>query len=141
VVDEAERERLRALAVEGGKASGRARRAKAELRDDLKARMLFVAAAEDLAKEMLDAAMGRGKFVALDPKERAGLLKTCLEYAVGRPRPQDPLARDDDAETERSGFSFGVAEASEEHFDGEPEGTVEPEQAGDGSGGVPAEGP
>lgn len=107
---ELERAALLERARRGGIASGKTRAAKAKLRDDLKARMLFVEAAEELAQEMLDAALGRGAFASLDPKERAGLLKTCLEYAVGRPRPQDPLARDDeDPETEPDGFRFGVA--------------------------------
>lgn len=105
-----------------GKRSGEVRRAKAELREDLKARMLFVEAAEELAREMLDAAMGRGVYAALDPKERAGLLKTCLEYAVGRPRPQDPLARDEDEEeAPKTGFRFGVAEADGGSEDGREE--------------------
>lgn len=119
-----ERAALVERARRGGIASGKARAAKAKVREDLKARMLFVEAAEELATEMLDAALGRGEWnrngaSLLDAKERAGLLKTCLEYAVGRPRPQDPLARDadDEDETEPDGFRFGVAEVEQ----GEPE--------------------
>lgn len=84
------------------------------MRADLKARQKFVDAAEEVAGELLDAALKRGKWaeVNLDPKERAALLKTCLEYGVGRPRAQDPMAVDDsETDTPTTGFKFGVADA------------------------------
>ena len=115
-----DREELRRRARAGGKKSGEVRRARAEMRADLKARMLFVDAAEEIAQEMLDAAMGRGKFSTLDPKERASLLKTCLEYGVGRPRPQDPMAADDDEDEPKTGIRFGVAEGTDEGDSAQP---------------------
>lgn len=74
----------------------------------------FADASEELAQELLDAALGRGKWgtddhAILDPKERAGLLKTCLEYAVGRPRPMAvPAESAPDADTQKKGIAFGV---------------------------------
>jgi hypothetical protein len=107
------REELVERGRRGGQKSGETRRARAEMRADLRARMLFVDKAEDIAKEMLAAAMGEGKFSTLDPKERASLLKTCLEYGVGRPRPQDPMSPDEDEDEPKTGIRFGVAEGTE----------------------------
>jgi hypothetical protein len=129
---EADYAELKERARRGGIKSGETRRAKAKVRADLRARQLFVEDAEALAQEMLDAAHGRGKFSTLDPKERAALLKTCLEYAVGRPRPQDPLARDDeDTDSPKSGFAFGVAEGNDEGDSAQPgePGPLRPEPA------------
>ena len=126
-------EEQREAARRGGLKSGETRRAKAAMRADLKARQLFVNAAEEVAQELLDAALGKGRWAQgegalLDPRERAGLLKTCLEYGVGRPRPQDPMAVDqEETDTPKTGFAFGVAEAdgtAEETDGAEPaEGT------------------
>ena len=87
------------------------------MRADLRARQKFVDAAEEIADEMLDAALGKGKWSVLDAKERAGLLKTCLEYGVGRPRAQDPLAVDDEEEEPKTGILFGVADTQDEGTD------------------------
>ena len=90
--------------------------------------MLFVDKAEDIAREMLAAAMGEGKFASLDPKERASLLKTCLEYAVGRPRPQDAMTPDEDEDEPKTGIRFGVAEGDTEPDEGD---SAQPGEPGD----------
>jgi hypothetical protein len=130
-VDEAAREAARERGRLGGKKSGEVRRARAELRADLKARQLFVDAAEEVAQELLDAALVRGKWasltVPLDAKERVAILKTCLEYGVGRPRAQDPMAVDEaDKEGPKTGFRFGVAEAQDEGPQAEPPDAPQP---------------
>ena len=126
---EEERQRARETGRQGGLKSAETRRAKAAMRADLKARQKFVDAAEEVAQELLDAALGKGRWAGngkgplLDAKERAGLLKTCLEYGVGRPRPQDPMSVDEGPDdTPKSGFRFGVAEGT----DAEPAGRDEP---------------
>jgi len=102
------------LGRQGGIKSGQVRRAKAEKKAEARALELFAGASEELAQELLDAALGRGKWgtedhAVLDPKERAGLLKTCLEYAVGRPRPMAvPAESAPEADTPKSGVAFGV---------------------------------
>jgi hypothetical protein len=98
----------------GGIKSGETRRAKAEKKAEARALELFAGASEELAQELLDAALGRGNWgqggnALLDPKERSSLLKTCLEYAVGRPRPMAaPAESAPEADTERKGIAFGV---------------------------------
>jgi hypothetical protein len=77
--------------------------------------LLFQEAAERVASEMLDAAFGRGDWTnhgkpLLDAKERAALLKVCLEYGVGRARPADVMDTEDSRNDTRKGISFGVAE-------------------------------
>lgn len=104
---------------QGGIRSGQVRRAKAELKAEARALAKFADASEELAQELLDAALGRGRWAApghgdgphgplLDPKERAGLLKTCLEYAVGRPRPMAVPAESAPVDDTRKGIAFGV---------------------------------
>lgn len=98
----------------GGIRSAEVRRRKATLRADLRARQQFSDTAEAVAKEMLDAALGRGKWQTngvpvLDAKERLAALKTCLEYGVGRPRAQDAISQDLEDEPQ-DGIRFGVRE-------------------------------
>jgi hypothetical protein len=95
---------------EGGKKSGAARRAKAKLRGDLKAREKFLGQAEGLATQMLDAAFGRGLFDGLDPKERLAATKLCLEYGIGRPRQADAPPEAAPAERPQTGLAFRVGE-------------------------------
>lgn len=102
----------------GGLKSGEARRAKAALRKDLRARQVFVENADAVAKALVDAALGRGDFEALDPKERLGPMKTVLEMGVGRARAQDAAELEDDEE-EKQGIRFGVRQA---------DGDVQPEE-------------
>jgi hypothetical protein len=98
----------------GGIRSGEVRRAKAELKAEARALAKFADASEELAQELLDAALGRGNWghegnALLDPKERSGLLKTCLEYAVGRPRPMVvPAESTPETDTPKAGVAFGV---------------------------------
>jgi hypothetical protein len=91
----------------GGIRSGEVRRAKAAVRKDLLARQAFADASEDIAKMLLKAARGEDEFSELDPKDRVAILKTCLEYGVGRPRSQDPLQADETEEAQ-TGIRFGV---------------------------------
>ena len=98
----------------GGVASGETRRAKRNLRKDVLARQRFIDDADNVAKELLDAALGRGSWAQggnalLDPKERAGILKTCLEYGVGRARAADPMPAEDLDDEPTEGFVFGSA--------------------------------
>lgn len=113
--DEIMAARKHAAAVEAGRRGGliaaKKRREKAAMRSDLRARQAFADASEDIAKELLAAAKGEGIYAALDPKERVAVLKTCLEYGVGRPRSQDPMSIEDD--TEESGLLFGTREPDE----------------------------
>jgi hypothetical protein len=93
----------------GGIRSGEVRRAKAELKAEARALQRFADESDHVAQELLDAAFGRGVFASLDPKERAALLKTCLEYGVGRPRPMAvPAESAPEADTEKKGIAFGV---------------------------------
>lgn len=131
-------EELKERARRGGIKSGETRRAKAKLRADFQARQLFVDKATVVAQEMLDAALGQGTWAKegvalLDPRERAGLLKVCLEYGVGRPRPQDPLDTEPDEDGPKAGIGFGTREDlnAEASSDGQEEG-VPPVQAVEG---------
>lgn len=83
-------ETARLAGLKGGKASAAARRKKAEVRADLRARATFEEAADKMAQVIIEAALGRGDFERLDPKERAQFALKALEYGVGRPRQQDP---------------------------------------------------
>lgn len=84
-------EQAREMGKKGGKKSAhtRAIRAaeKAALDASQSARDTFQQRAEDLAKVLIDAALGRGDFAQLAPKDRAGFAVRALEYGVGRPRP------------------------------------------------------
>jgi len=107
-------EEAKELGRRGGIRSGEVRAAKAEQKTEARALALFADASEDIAQALLDAALGKGDWgheggALLDPKERAGLLKTCLEYAVGRPRPMAaPAESTPEADTPKSGVAFGV---------------------------------
>jgi hypothetical protein len=83
-------ETARQAGLKGGKASAAARRKKAEVRADLRARATFEEAADKMAQVIVSAALGTGDFARLDPKERAQFALKALEYGVGRPRQQDP---------------------------------------------------
>lgn len=83
-------ETARAAGLKGGKASAVARAKKAAIRADVRARATFEKAAEQMANVIIEAALGRGDFAVLDPKERAQFALKALEYGVGRPRQQDP---------------------------------------------------
>ncbi len=104
----------------GGLKSGQARAEKAAQRADLRARLLFENQAERVAQELLNAALGEGEWSRdgqpiLDAKERVAILKTCLEYGVGRPRPQDPKDPQGTNDEAPTGIKFGVrAPTSEE---------------------------
>jgi hypothetical protein len=106
------------LGRRGGIRSGEVRRAKAQLREEVRAEVRalerFALAADDIAQELLDAALARGKWAQgtqgalLDPKERIAILKTCLEYAVGKARPMAVAAESPPEQAEEKGLSFGV---------------------------------
>lgn len=80
----------------GGKKSGEARRAKARLRADVRAKLKFEDAAEQVAGVLVQAALGQGKFERLDAKEQAQFAVKVLEYAVGRPRPTEPASQSEE---------------------------------------------
>ena len=96
----------------GGLASGEARRAKRALSADLRAREKFEDAAEELATQLLDAAMGRGIFSALDPKERADYAVKALGYAMGRPRQLEKADPVQTALVEDDGIAFVVSDTA-----------------------------
>lgn len=83
-----------------------------KVRNDMKARMRMAKASEDVAKELLDAALGQGAWSKdgqplLEPKDRIGALKFCFEYGVGRARPMTD-EKPDDEEEQKTGIRFGV---------------------------------
>lgn len=101
----------------GGIRSGEVRRAAAAVREakaaEVRALEMFAARSEDVAKELMDAALGEGKWTnsqgpLLDPKERIAILKTCLEYGVGKARPMAVQAESPPELAEEKGLHFGV---------------------------------
>ena len=102
------------LGRQGGIKSGEVRRAKAELKAEARALAKFADESDDVAKQLLDAALGRGSWVdatgepKLDPKERVAVLKTCLEYGIGRPRPMVVAAESQPDVQAQKGIAFGV---------------------------------
>lgn len=94
----------------GGVKSGAARRAKAKLRGDLKAREKFLGKAELLADQLLQAAFGQGMFDGLDAKDRLAATKLCLEYGVGRPRQAEAPEAPAPEARPQTGLAFKVGE-------------------------------
>lgn len=113
----------------GGVQSGAARRAKAKLRGDLKAREKFLGKAEELADQLLQAAFGKGMFDGLDAKDRLAATKLCLEYGVGRPRQAEAPEAPAPEVAPQTGLAFkvGVKPPDTEVFPLEEE---EPEDLG-----------
>lgn len=101
-------EEARELGRRGGQASAAARAERAKLRQDVLAKARFEQAADDMAKVIIDAAMGREDFAQLAPKERAMFALKALEYGVGRPRPSEPEAPE--VVEQQQGLAFTVAE-------------------------------
>lgn len=96
-------EEAAAYAREGGKARQQQRRAEKAMSSDAKARRVFEAEAEYMARELVKAAKGEGAYAELDPKERAQFALKVLEYGVGRPT-QAPK-RDESAAEPQSGLA------------------------------------
>jgi hypothetical protein len=72
-----------------------ARRQKAERRAaisaDARAREVLASNAEALARELLNAALGRGDYAgALKPRDRMQAVIKALEWGIGRPIPASP---------------------------------------------------
>ena len=101
-------EEARELGRKGGQASAAARAERAKLRQDVLAKARFEQAADDMAKVIIDAAMGKDDFKVLSPKERAMFALKALEYGVGRPRPSEPEAPE--VVEQQTGLAFTVAE-------------------------------
>ena len=59
---------------------------------------------ERMMKEFLDACLGKGAFVDLDPKTRAGFLVKYMEYQLGRPNTGKPISEEKDEE--KPGLTF-----------------------------------
>lgn len=106
-------EKQREYGRKGGLARAEQLRARAELRDDAKALAEFALAAHVIAKEFLDAALGRGKWAnddgqpLLDPKDRIAAMRTCLDYGIGRARQMAADAKEPEPEVAK-GVVFGV---------------------------------
>jgi len=101
-------EEARELGRKGGQASAAARAERAKLRQDVLAKARFEQAADDMAKVIIDAAMGKDDLKVLSPKERAMFALKALEYGVGRPRPSEPEAPE--VVEQQTGLAFTVAE-------------------------------
>jgi hypothetical protein len=107
------KENAKELGALGGTTSGGVRRARKRLRADLRAREVLASRAEELARELLKAALGQGPYAHLDAKDRAGFVVKALEYGVGRPRQVDP-APEPIEERESAGLKFGVHAGGDE---------------------------
>ena len=101
-------EEARELGRKGGQASAAARAERSKLRQDVLAKARFERAADDMAAILIDAAMGKGDFTALGPKERAMFALKALEYGVGRPRPTEPEAPE--VVEQQTGLAFAIRE-------------------------------
>ena len=58
-----------------------------ELQADARAKDTFACSAEALAKELVNAALGRGEYAKLKPGERLQATIKALEWGIGRPGP------------------------------------------------------
>ena len=64
---------------------------RAALGADTRAREVLASSAEALARELLNAALGRGNYAEdLKPKDRLQAVIKALEWGVGRPIPANP---------------------------------------------------
>jgi hypothetical protein len=82
-------------AKEMGQRGVQARRLKAEQRAtfsaDARAREVLASNAEALARELLNAALGRGDYAGeLKPRDRMQAVIKALEWGIGRPIPASP---------------------------------------------------
>lgn len=82
-------------APEMGRRGVQARRENADRRAalsaDARAREVLASSAEALARELLNAALGRGHYAEdLKPKDRLQAVIKALEWGVGRPIPANP---------------------------------------------------
>ena len=55
---------------------------------------------DKVAKQFLDAALGRAKFRSLDPKTRAAMLVKAMEWGLGRPNTGKPIVEEKDEQPE-----------------------------------------
>jgi hypothetical protein len=98
-------------ASEAGRLSGLARRRKATMNPQERALDAISKGLGELTKELLDAAMGRGDFAALDPKTRVSALMRVLEYGLGKPtvdsKAPPTLSKDDEPSTPTPDELFG----------------------------------
>lgn len=93
--------------VAGGKRSGEVRRAKSLMKADQRAKQKFESAAEQMADILIRAALGKGEFSRIEPKDRAQFAQKVLEYAVGRPRQAAVEQEAPEAEA-KGGISFTI---------------------------------
>lgn len=101
-----DKDTARAAGKAGGKKSAQTRQRRAAIKKDVQAREAFEEAAADLAGVVIDAALGRGDYAKLDPKDRANFAVKGLEWGVGRPR----AVTDEPVSTEpQVGLHFDVA--------------------------------
>ena len=63
---------------------------RAEMQADVRAKDVLASSAEALAKELVHAALGRGEYATLAPRERLQATIKGLEWAIGRPGPPAP---------------------------------------------------
>jgi hypothetical protein len=82
-------------ASEMGRRGVQARRQKAEQRAvmsaDARAREVLASNAEALARELLNAALGKGDYAGeLKPRDRMQAVIKALEWGIGRPTPASP---------------------------------------------------
>jgi hypothetical protein len=73
---------------------------------DTTARIVFEESADEMARIIIQAAKGAGRFKGLLPKEQAQFALKALEYGIGRPRTtkEEPVTED----TSIAGLSFDV---------------------------------
>lgn len=119
-------EQAREAGRKGGLASAAARKRKrleaAALSADERARRKFNSKADQLAQVLIDAALGQGAFVELEPKDRVGYAVKALEYGIGRPRPMAEKPPEEEASQDGLHFTIGPG----------PEPPVETEEPGVG---------
>jgi hypothetical protein len=78
---------------------------RAEMRADVRAKEILASSAEALAKELVNAALGRGEYTTLAPRERFQATLKALEWGIGRP---GPAARLKEPRKERSEEPYGL---------------------------------
>lgn len=90
-------------AAEAGKRSGEARRRRASLSPEERAREAIAAKSDRLVAELVNAALGEGDFVELKLETRVSALTRLLEWQLGRPASVKPKESEEAPEVPNHG--------------------------------------
>ena len=86
-----DRENAKEMGQRGAEARRQKAKQRAEISADARAREVLASNAEALARELLNAALGRGDYAEeLKPRDRMQAVIKALEWGIGRPTPASP---------------------------------------------------